>query len=385
MAKRREEKDEKEDKGFTPPKFNKEEFIQEQKRNIKSYFVSFLLGLAIAFISAVFWISLSGNNLRLPLIIIFGIFAGSWLKYAFTKIGLDVSEFDKKNWLGSYAIYFFSWLVILIILINPPVYDAEPPSVNMVVLPDSQEIGGDVFIVAKITDNAGFDKEDITLTIGDEKINDFEFKDNVLRYHFKPDNLSKATTYNYSLVVKDHSGQKTEKKSSFSFSNDTIYLASHENAYTSSGPEVYSGTSINFKVNSENVDQVYYTVNGGKKINMTKQDEYYVTYPKYKGWPQNENVTVRVYAKSVHYFKIATSLQKNEWDKLNPEEFNNTIVDSQEYYFQVGEQNIGTEDPPGYTKEDPKIVQVPGFETVVFLISLIALALLIRYKKKHKK
>ena len=83
MAKRRKEKDEDEDKPFKLPKFNEEKFLQRERRNIKTTFLSFLLGILVAIISFGFYALLTGNNIRWILILIFGIFTGSWLKYLF--------------------------------------------------------------------------------------------------------------------------------------------------------------------------------------------------------------------------------------------------------------------------------------------------------------
>ena len=73
MAKRRKDKDEEEDKAFKLPKFDEEAFIKRERRNIKTTFISFMFGIIIAAISFGFWVLLSGNVVRWPLVLLLGI------------------------------------------------------------------------------------------------------------------------------------------------------------------------------------------------------------------------------------------------------------------------------------------------------------------------
>ena len=77
------------------------------------------------------------------------------------------------------------------VIVNPPFYDEEKPNVTLVVLPEMQEPGGTVMILAKITDNTGVDKEDITFTVDDKSIspNDFDFIDNIFRYKYESNTI----------------------------------------------------------------------------------------------------------------------------------------------------------------------------------------------------
>jgi hypothetical protein len=107
----------------------------------------------------------------------------------------------------------------------------------------------------------------------------------------------------------------------------------------------------------------------------------------------NSNATVRVYAEAVHYF-------------INvPVKFANTVKDTTKYNFSTGDdQNTGKEDTLveynytlaamrksqlpntlSYQLPQPVSVKVPGFETVVFIVSLIVVVLIFKRKKKDKK
>ena len=64
--------------------------------------------------------------------------------------------------------------------------------------------------------------------------------------------------------------------------------------------------------------------------------------------------------------------------------YENTIVDSQVYYFQTGEENIGLETSPGPSPITVNYVQVPGFEAIITIIALAAVVLIFKYKKKDE-
>ncbi|MDH7506743.1 MAG: hypothetical protein QHH15_03005, partial [Candidatus Thermoplasmatota archaeon] len=133
MAKRRKETEEKEvDTGFEIPKFDEEAFLKREKRNIKSTFISFLFGCLMALVCFGFW-ALMGKDFgyRWELILLVGVANAVFLKYIFLKLKIDLTDFGKKNWFGSYAIYFFTWFIILIILVNPPFYDEEEPLIEL--------------------------------------------------------------------------------------------------------------------------------------------------------------------------------------------------------------------------------------------------------------
>jgi len=379
MAKRRKETDSEADKPFKLPKFNEEEFLKRERRNIKTTFLSFGFGLLMSFICFGFW-TLMGHQdvLRWPLVLLVAVVNAVFLKPIFLRSKIDLKDFTGKNWFSSYMIYFFTWLIFFIVIINPPFYDDEPPMIQTVVLPDMQEPGGNVLILAKITDNSGVEKQqiklEITLPNGSVIHPDFTYEYNILRYTYQgPDNITDDQTYTYKITVADTSGHKKEKTGSFTYSYNTIKLPEPEKANQPPGADVTYTTNIIFDV-STNVSRVYYTINGGKEINATYNEDtgYYYTTPKKEGWIKGANVTMQVYAQIIYYFE-------NTY-----QQFNNTIVDANQYYFQVSNSDeIGTEKSDEITLPSPRFVRVPGFEMVVFIASLIAVVLIL--KKYHKK
>jgi len=376
MAKRRKEKDEEEDKPFKLPKFDEKKFVKNEKRKIKTTFIAFLFGILIALLSFGFWVLLSGNGTRWILVLIFGIFTGSWLKYIFTRLKIDLTDFEKKNWFGAYAVYFLSWFIVLILLTNPPFYDDEKPLVNLQVLPEIQEPGGDILVIAKITDNTELEKEDITLKIDGTEIpqNDFEYKNTVLRYTYQgPDNINGDETHDIELTVNDGK-YETVKEKTITFSNDTIELARPD-----SGDEIDLDDTIRITALPK-VTRVYYTVDNGIEINTSKSKDtdYYITSAQYKGWPKiiNNSLNISISAEIVYYFQNID------------EKFSNYINDSTKYTLSIEKDedinDIGEKDTDKvkYPKKD--FVQAPGFELIALLAAFSVVFIIYKKHKKNK-
>lgn len=387
MAKKRKEKDEEEeDKPFKMPKFDEEAFLKKERRNIKATFISFLFGFLMALICFGFWALIGKNDLRWGLVLLVGVINSAFLKYIFLRLKIDITDFGRKNWFGSYAIYFVTWLIVFIVLVNPPFYDDEAPRVEVAVLPGMQELGGNVLIVAKITDNSGLEKLniqfDLTYPNGNTESPNFDFENNVFRYtHPSPNNLTNyEDTYNFKIIATDSSGHTTAVEDSFIYSNNAITCPEPLYADVPPGPRVGHATTIKFDVNTD-VSRVYYTINDGIEINATKseQEDYYITTPKIIGWPKNQNVTVKVSAEVVYYFENLI---------INGDfvQFNNTINDTSLYYLSViDDPNVGTENQPTVTLPGPRYVLVPGFETLIFLIAIITVVLIFKYRKKDRR
>ncbi len=377
MAKKRRSKPDEEEIDFKIPKFDEKKYVQKERRNIKTLFISFILGLIIAFISFGFWMLLEGSFLRWELVLLVGVFNASWIRYVFARLQIDLTDFGRKGWFGSYAIYFLTWLLVFIVLVNPPIYDDADPVVTIATLPDMQEPGGTVKIVARITDNVGITKDNIHFNIIDPNqanhTPSFTYTDAIFMYEYtNPQNI--MGHFSYTLTATDASGRMTKKTGNFTYANDTIRLSWPADAQTPPGPPIIEDTPIRFSSDA-NIDRLYYTVNNGPEINVTLGDKnFYETSARYVGWEPDSNATVHVYGEVYHYF---TNLKQ---------EFNNTIIDNTTYYFNVSNTpNIGIDlDIPEITLPQPEIIRVPGFELIIFLISLIATAIIIKYSRKDK-
>lgn len=399
MAKRRKEGAEAEETlDFQIPKFDEEAFMKKERRNIKTMLLSFLFGLLIAVICFGFWVLIGDNFLRWELVLLVGVVNSIWIKYLFLKLNIDLTDFGRKGWLSSFATYFFTWLLVLIVLVNPPFYDAEPPRLEVAVLPGMQEPGGSIFIVASIVDNVGVTKEGITFTVTDPQgtllTPEFTYEDTIFRYTFtNPNNL--LGTFTYSFEITDVNKIKTTRTGSFVYANETLEIIS------SRFTDIRSGDAITIKADekiSTNNFRVFYRIDDGTDINVNRKDpndkEKYETTAEFEGWNSNTTLTVTVYAEARHYFLN------------NPEKFSNTVTDTQQYVFSTSvDSNIGTEETlveyniTRAQKGDPQLPNTlnyitpypigvgatPGFELIILIPAVVVAVLAFKRKKKSDK
>lgn len=387
MAKKRKEpidEEEKTDK-LNLPKFNEAEFVAKEKRNIKALYISFALGFVMALICFGFWALLKGNFLRWELVLLLGVVNASWLRYLFVRFKIDVSQFTRKNWMSTYLTYFFGWLIIFIVLVNPPFYDDADPIVEISALPGMQEPGGNVKIVALILDNVEVQKDDIVFTLidpwGTTTQPSFTYQEHIFTYTQEtPSNYTDTPlTYTYQLNATDPSGHTTSKNGTFTFTEDALRLVS------SITEGIRSGDKILFKadeaIDSPDNFRVYYTING-EEINATRDDandrEMYETSAEYIGWQENSNQTIQLYAEVYEYF---TNIEQS---------FSNTIIDTDTYSFSTGtDSDIGTLESPNSAKElgyslpsQEQLLATPGFELLAVLGAVAICLILIGRKKK---
>ena len=183
------------------------------------------------------------------LILLLGIFCAPWLRYLFINLNIDLTEFGRKGWFGAYSTYIFTWLIVLIILVNPPFYDEESPRIELAVLPGMQEPGGTINIVAYIQDNVGIKNEELEFKLiypnGTIISPDFTFENNILEYTFEnTDNISGQ--YNFSISATDVNGHTNKINSSFGYSSETIEIIS-----SFEGIRIRSGDVITIKADEK--------------------------------------------------------------------------------------------------------------------------------------
>jgi len=340
MAKRRKEKDEEEEIDFKIPKFDEEKFLKKERRNIKTLFISFLFGLVMAAITFGFWTLLQGHFLRWDLVFLLAVVNAVWIKYLFIRLDVDFTDFGKKQWFTTYAIYFFTWLLVFIVIVNPPFYDEDAPRIEAVVLPNMQELGGTVNIIAQIIDNVNVDKANINFTLtypNDTKhYPEFTFEDNFFNYTYEnSDNL--LGEYIFTIKATDSNGHTTEKNETFKYDDGVIVLITPTN-----GSDLYSYTPIEFRVNEDVFTpvpfivegeqsfmdfRVYYKVNDSEEINVSRLDKTnrkeYRTTAEYVGWQKNTNTTLKAYVEVSYYFMTL------------PLKFSNTVEDTTTYRFET--------------------------------------------------
>ncbi len=163
-------------KRFQFPKFEREAFLEKEVRDAKVSFIS--LGIATLMVI----VSLLLSSVHVGLALIIGFLGPFSLYVILPAVGIDTSEFERKNWMGPGMITFFAWLGLFILLSNPPfqdladpkidyfkVYQQEPSSGNWTRLeadPDSggySVTNGTFVIVLRIMDNWELERYDMTL------------------------------------------------------------------------------------------------------------------------------------------------------------------------------------------------------------------------------
>jgi hypothetical protein len=386
MARKRKEKDEEGEKPFKVPKFDEEKFLKTERRKIKITFLASLFAIFMSLICFGFWVLMGkGNATRWPLILLVGIVNAAFIRYIIIRFNIDLTDFTNRNWLGVYATYFFVWLIILIVLVNPPFYDEEKPVVNLQILPNIQEFGGSVFIIAKITDNQGIDKNDIKFNLisPDGSMSNPNFlwdkKSNIFFYEFK-DNINSSSeqiTYKINLYVEDKSGLTNIQEGSFRFNQDTIRIAPNTDKILEN-----EDVRIYFIVEPP-VHRVFYKVDDSNPINMSKSldspDQYFST-AEYMGWKSNQNnQTVKLSAEVRYHFR-------NHFDDDGKQFwFVNYINDTDTYYFSTDDDSsIGTINSDEIPDPVIRDLSAPGFEILALIIAAILITIIFKYKKKNK-
>jgi hypothetical protein len=398
MAKRRKEEGEQQEPlDFQIPKFDEGAFIKRERRNIKTLFISFLFGLLLAVICFGFWVLLVGSFLQWELVLLVGVVNMVWLRYIFLKLNIDLTEFGRRGWLTSYATYFFTWLLVLLIFVNPPFYDAEAPHVDLAVLPGVQEPGGTIFFAAHIVDNVGVNAQGIRLGIidpnGTTTTPQFTFENSILRYTYQ-NPVNTTGTYQYTLVATDVNGHKTVVNGSFAYRSDALEVISSQRTGIASGDVIT--IKADGQISNENF-RVYYRLDNESELNVSRKDaaskDKYDTSAEFHGWSQDSVQIVHVYAEALHYFAN------------NPERFSNTVEDTSAYTFTTAnDSNIGTETPLVewnitlyllHKSQLPNTVNyqvpyaynmgaTPGFEVVVALVAIGVTLVLVKRKKTKK-
>ncbi|MFO8109841.1 MAG: hypothetical protein R6U17_04890 [Thermoplasmata archaeon] len=176
MAKRRRKKEEEEeDIDFEFPEFDRVEYMKKEINKGKTILVSIGLAPVFSFLSLQVF-ELTGETSMGFMVGIFGMLLT--LK-VFEFLPIDLSGFGKKEWAMNGAMYFFTWLGIWILLMNPPFGDFSDPVLNSFEIHVETDgnwtaieeanltHGGEYNIraVAKVTDNVAVDEENVTIRV----------------------------------------------------------------------------------------------------------------------------------------------------------------------------------------------------------------------------
>ena len=394
-AKKRQEETEYE---FEMPKFDEEEFITGEKRKAKTYFLSFGFGILMAVICHVAWRSID-TGLRWALTFILAVCAIGFLVKLLQLFDIDISEFGKKEWFGSIAFYFFTWLAIFILSVNPPFYDASAPAIESSVLPSFQQVGGSVFITARVTDNADVDDVRLTVFRGDATIH--RDMDNPIKglYTYTFPDVTNDTeivfaggegSYRYVINATDDAGHEAAgKNGTFSFMEQPLYIDTPED-----GSSIDASTDIQIRLDrnvlqgfddDERIDRirVYYVVNNDTEVNATFYDTFggeYVfnTSASFAGWQPGEENTIYLYAEVQDYYVLPKDIDSG-WNLSH-----RTLKALQVYTYAVEQDSsVGMKaSPPKEWPNRPDLQRVPGFGLLAAVAGLAVVLLVLR---RHRR
>ena len=155
---------------FIPPDFDEDAFIHRELVSFRTTLILFLWAIVAAAVSWAAFAGMGGAKVGwlVGLLIATVFFFG--LRRLFGLLKVDIKHFGKKEWLGTAALFFFTWLSFFIIAINPPVSDFAPPRVELVASPQAQQPGGVVSIHLFFEDNVALDSHAFSLLAGGQTL-----------------------------------------------------------------------------------------------------------------------------------------------------------------------------------------------------------------------
>ncbi len=220
MSKRK--KKEEEEPDFEFPEFDRVEYMKDEIKKGKTVLISIAMAPIFSLISTqVFKMTMDWT-----FGFMIGIFGLMVIFPLFSTLGIDTSDFGKKEYATNGFMFFFTWLAFWVILINPPFNDFTDPDLNELDIWVSTDEGGNwthlndaeldnteenmsINVSAKITDNVGVKDESVTLEF---RGRDYDMeKVSSHRYETQLTGIGARTNpYDFTISMEDVNGH-TEK------------------------------------------------------------------------------------------------------------------------------------------------------------------------------
>lgn len=106
------------------PDFDEVKFMKGEMRSLRITLLVVLWAIPAALVS---WV-LTIPPLSIAVVAFFaGIGMLFLLKWVLPILKVDISEWKRKDWMGQGSTFFFTWLAVWILLLNPPFTDLSPP------------------------------------------------------------------------------------------------------------------------------------------------------------------------------------------------------------------------------------------------------------------
>lgn len=151
---------------FIPPDFDEDAFIHREMVSFRTTTILFLWGIVAALASWAVFAAMDGRQTGWFAGLAISAAFGFALKWIFPLLKADIKHFGRREWLGTGALFFFTWLGFVLILINPPVSDFASPRVDLFAAPYAQDPAGDVAIHLFVEDNVKVDSHTFELSLG---------------------------------------------------------------------------------------------------------------------------------------------------------------------------------------------------------------------------
>jgi hypothetical protein len=224
MAKKRKKQKEEESYEFKMPEFDEEEYLRKEVRESKTLFVTFIYAALIGIISSVL------RPVDLALAALVGFIGIIFLRHIYPLIGVNTSLLEKKQWGTNIIFYIFTWLLIWIILTNPPFSDIQAPNIkndgiyfesngNWTKLTDDTPItfSNNVSFNFTVVDNVEVDKSTVRIIIKNNNVEivnaPMENIDNN-KFVYVLYDIDQGI-HDYEIIAKDINGLRESLKGSF--------------------------------------------------------------------------------------------------------------------------------------------------------------------------
>lgn len=216
MSKRK--KKEEEEPDFEFPEFDRVEYMKDEIKKGKTVLISIAM--------APIFSSISTQVFKMTMDWTFGFMMGIFglmvIFPLFSTLGIDTSDFGKKEYATNGFMFFFTWLAFWLILINPPFNDFTDPDLNDLDIWVETEEGwahlNDVElnnsqsyfinVSAKVTDNVGVKDESVMLEFQGREYDMEKVGEN--RYEYKLNLTARTNPYDFTISMEDVNGH-TEK------------------------------------------------------------------------------------------------------------------------------------------------------------------------------
>lgn len=227
MAKKR--RKEKEKEVFRRPEFDEVEFMKKEITNTKIAIITIVFAIPIGVVS--YLITLVNLPVFAFLVGVASIFL---LRYVYGLSHIDTTKFEKKDWLGNGAMFFFTWLAVWVLILNMPFTDLTNPTIKDIRVDGCDRIPGtskdytcplgtnsskDVRITARVTDNSGIQSVRIYVTSSSNTDIYLMQRSAARGEYFHIQNVERGSYYSFEIEAEDNNGH-VRKVSGYSIRGD---------------------------------------------------------------------------------------------------------------------------------------------------------------------